>query len=100
LDIYYSCDWDYDGLLIFGMVQEKISGIKLLFPNAASKDITISDHDSHWQNSSNPDRLSNLDQSLFDEKEKDLIKSLIVKDHWITEEDNDLIRMLPINHAE
>ena len=93
LPIYYSCDWDYDGLLIFGMVEEKIPGIKLLFPNADSKDITISDHDSHWQNCSNPDLLSNLDQSLFNEKEKDLIKSLIVKNHWITEEDNDLIGM-------
>ncbi len=94
LDIYYSCDWDYDGLLIFGMVREKIPGIKLLFPNAASKDITTSDHDSLWQNRSNPERLSNLDSGLFLEQEKDLIKSLIAKDHWITEEDNDLILMI------
>ncbi|MGB0176225.1 MAG: Wadjet anti-phage system protein JetD domain-containing protein [Owenweeksia sp.] len=94
LPIYYSCDWDHDGLLIFGMVREKIPGIKLLFPNAASKDITTSDHDSHWQNRSNPEQLSNLDSGLFLEQEKNLIKSLIVKDHWITEEDNDLVRMI------
>ena len=34
LPIYYSADWDYDGLLIFNMIKKIIPNIKLLYPTA------------------------------------------------------------------
>lgn len=94
LPIFYSCDWDYDGLLIFQMVKEKIPEIKLLFPNALSKDIEETDHDSLWKRKNELNALSELNHDLFSEKYQARIKELIELNHWIIEEDNNLVEMV------
>ncbi|MFP5439036.1 MAG: hypothetical protein ACLGH8_14740 [Bacteroidia bacterium] len=93
LPIYYSCDWDYDGLLIYQMVKDILPQIQLLFPNAQSKSISETEHESHWD-SSQEKELSGLDGRYFSESEKAMINMLITADHWIMEETNDLITML------
>jgi len=97
LSIYYSCDWDYDGLLIYQMVKKKLPEIQLLFPNAESKSITETDHDSHWKSRNNLEAISGLDQNEYSDSYKQRIKQLIAEDDWIIEEDNDLIQMIA-NH--
>jgi hypothetical protein len=38
LPIYYSCDWDYDGLfIIYPLVKEIETDIRLLTPNGSPK---------------------------------------------------------------
>lgn len=48
LPIFYSCDWDYDGLLIYQMVKDIIPQIRLLPPTGVPKSIKATDHNSHW----------------------------------------------------
>lgn len=44
LSVYYSCDWDYDGLfIIYPLVKQKIPSIKLLTPNGIAKGIEETD---------------------------------------------------------
>jgi len=89
LPIYYSCDWDYDGLyIIYPLVKEKIPGICLLYPNGAHKSIVESEHKSLWKGP----RL--VDNNIFSEREHQLISTLIREDCWIIEESNDLIEMM------
>ena len=94
LPIYYSCDWDYDGLLIYGMVKEKISSIELLLPTGSMKNISATEHDSHWKDNQHPENLSGLPKELFDEPRRKLITQLIVNDAWVIEESNDLLTMI------
>ncbi len=94
LPIFYSCDWDYDGLLIYRAVKEKIPGISLLYPNGQEKSINETEHLSYWINCENPDELSGLEKSLFNEREIVLIKRLILNNTWIIEESNNLLKML------
>jgi hypothetical protein len=98
LPIYYSCDWDYDGLDIYRAVKEKVAGIMLLRPNGNPRDIKETDHKSLWKNRENPDKLSGLYHDLFSEQEQHLIKDLIRHNRWIVEESNDLIEM--VNKSE
>jgi len=87
LPIYYSGDWDYDGLfIIYKLVKEKIPKIQLLYPNGKPLSIDKSEHKSHWR--------QNMDFQLFNEKEKALIQYLENKNEWIMEETNDLVTML------
>jgi len=95
LPIFYSCDWDYDGLLIYQMVKDIIPQIRLLPPTAPPKSIKATDHNSHWDPSS-PDNLSGLKQQYYSDEEKDIIQQLINADEWIMEETNDLIAMLEL----
>jgi len=95
LPIYYSCDWDYDGLLIYQMVKEIIPHICLLAPNGQPKSITETEHDSHW-NSSSENNLSGLNEKYYIDSEKKIIRDLILSDRWIMEETNDLIKMLEV----
>lgn len=94
LDIYYSCDWDKDGLEIFELAKREIPDLKLLYPDGISRSIVTTEHKSHWKFSSNPEALSGLTANLYNEKEKRLIKKLITDNHWVTEEGNNLKTMI------
>jgi len=93
LPIYYSCDWDYDGLLIiYPLVREKIPSIKLLVPNGPPKGINETEHASKW---ANREKLAELaERQIFNSFELKMINDLVGADQWIIEESNDLISML------
>jgi hypothetical protein len=94
LPIYYSCDWDHDGLDIFRLVKSIIPSIQLLFPTGQPKSINATDHKSLWEFKDKPDQLSGLNTELFTDTQAELIQNLIKTDSWIIEESNDLIKML------
>lgn len=94
LPIYYSCDWDYDGLLIFEAVKRKLPKIQLLYPNGRRKSISETEHESLWRNPENLTNLSGLNANLYSPTEKKLIEELISANEWIIEESNDLIAMI------
>ena len=96
LPIYYSCDWDYDGLfIIYPMVKQKIPNIKLLMPNGSPKGIIETEHKSLWQNEGKRNEL--VGNMTFNAEEIRLIDTLIAQDQWIIEESNDLVSMLKLN---
>lgn len=106
--LYYSCDWDYDGLKIFCRVKDilksKSKDITILFPSNLQDRLPVDSphHKSRWDHSND---FSGLNRAYFRENEIDLITQLIQKDQWIEEETNDLIKMvtnntpLSINHG-
>jgi hypothetical protein len=90
LPIYYSCDWDFDGLfIIYPLVKEKIPNVKLLTPNGIPKSIVETEHNSKWENIK--DR--NIDH-LLTPKQLDLMNKIIKHNQWIIEESNKLIEMI------
>ncbi|WP_454045012.1 hypothetical protein [Chryseobacterium sp. Marseille-Q8038] len=90
LPIYYSCDWDYDGLyVIYPLVKEKIPSIQLLTPNGSPKGIEETEHNSKWENIKN----KNIDTVLTPEQ-LSIMNDLIRCNQWIIEESNDLIDMM------
>jgi hypothetical protein len=93
LPIFYSCDWDYDGLRIYERVREKIPEIRLLYPSAIEnlKPVVSENHKSIWKENQD---FSGLKAQLYNEQERSLINSLIKKAKWIEEESNDLVEML------
>lgn len=94
LRIYYSCDWDYDGLfIIYPLVKEKIPNIELLTPNSIPKDIVETEHNSKWENIKD----KNIDFLLSSEQMK-IMKGLIKNNQWIIEESNDLLDMMKIKN--
>lgn len=96
LPIYYSCDWDYDGLfIIYPLVKQKIPNIKLLMPNGSPKGIIETEHKSLWQNEGKRNEL--VGNMTFNAQEISLINTLIAQDQWIIEESNDLVSMLNLN---
>lgn len=92
LPIYYSCDWDYDGLQIYQMVKKIIPQICLLYPNGIRKSIVETEHKSFWK--TNVNEISGLNTIYFSEQEISLIQDLISNNEWIMEETNDLLDML------
>lgn len=95
LPIYYSCDWDYDGLfIIYPLVKEKIPAIKLLTPTSLPKSIIETNHNSKWENikDKNINSLLKLDQLH-------MMKKLIELNQWIIEESNDLVAMIRNYHS-
>tara|TARA_B100000378_G_scaffold188730_1_gene153347 strand:+ start:2876 stop:3778 length:903 start_codon:yes stop_codon:yes gene_type:complete len=89
LHIYYSCDWDYDGLfIIYPLVKQKIPAIKLLTPNGIPKGINETEHNSKW---AIKDKNINY---MLTEKQISILEELIMNDQWIIEESNNLIDML------
>ncbi|WJJ96391.1 hypothetical protein [Algibacter luteus] len=94
LPIFYSADWDADGLEIYELAKEKIPKLQLLYPTAISKSIVDTEHSSHWKNQDKPEALSNLSSHLYSEKYQAKIKKLIETNHWIIEESNDLKKMI------
>lgn len=91
LPIYYSCDWDYDGMLIYERIKKKIPKIKLLYPSATNqrKNIYSDNHFSFWKK----DHFSGLNTSVYSFKEINLLNDLIITSTWIEEESNDLRKM-------
>ncbi|WP_298533052.1 hypothetical protein [uncultured Algibacter sp.] len=94
LPIFYSADWDMDGLEIYELAKGIIPELKLLFPTAISKSIIDTEHTSHWKNPDNPEALSGLSHHLYSDDYKAKIKELIKTNHWIIEESNDLKTMV------
>ncbi|CAA0257964.1 hypothetical protein [Tenacibaculum maritimum] len=92
--IYYSADWDKDGLEIYQLAKEIIPDLKLLYPNGVSRSIEDTEHKSNWLYRDRPELISGLNPKLFSEKEMIKIKELINKNHWITEEGNNLKVMI------
>lgn len=89
LPIYYSCDWDYDGLfVIYPLVKEKIPTIQLLTPNGFPRGIEETEHNSKWTI-----KNRNID-SLLSLKQQKTLKGLILNNQWIIEESNNLINMI------
>lgn len=97
--IYYSCDWDYDGLKIYCRIKDvlryKSKDVELLYPSNIQNRLPIKSphHNSEWKYSSD---FSKLDKTYFTAKEIELISQLIQKNQWIEEESNDLLEMLRI----
>lgn len=92
LPIYYSCDWDFDGLrIIYPLVKQKIPSIDLLTPNGTPRSITETEHLSIWQMSKLQDTSF---KDLFSTDQFQLIQKLAEAGQWIIEESNDLMRML------
>ncbi|MFL9485111.1 hypothetical protein ACI6Q2_20165 [Chitinophagaceae bacterium LWZ2-11] len=89
LPIYYSCDWDYDGLfVIYPLIKEKIPTILLLIPDGPPKSIEETEHASKW-----PSGLD-INNAFDNPKNISIISDLIKNDQWIIEESNDLLKML------
>ncbi|MDA0242961.1 MAG: hypothetical protein OT477_06065 [Chloroflexi bacterium] len=95
--IYYSCDWDYDGLQIYQRAKKYIPKIILLYPSATTspKPVKTPHHNSEW-NTSLP--LSGLDESFYSPKAIELINTLINNDQWIEEESNHFVEMIELNN--
>ncbi len=90
LTIYYSCDWDFDGLfIIYPLVKEKIPNIKLLTPNGTPKGIRETEHNSKWENIK--DR--NI-EDLLTANQLVIMNDLVKNNQWIIEESNDFLNML------
>ncbi|MDR6784599.1 hypothetical protein ABIE26_003245 [Pedobacter africanus] len=100
LPIYYSCDWDYHGLLIFQNISERMilkgCKIKLLFPNDPDERLPVimKHHKSKWIPGK---ELSGLKQSLFNVAYTTLIQDLIKNDQWIEEESFEFVELLRQN---
>lgn len=93
LPIYYSCDWDYDGLLIiYPLVKEKIPAIQLLTPNGTPRGIEETEHNSKWMTT-----IHGFDH-LFSEEQKVILSKLTEANQWIIEESNMLMQMLVQYH--
>lgn len=90
LPIYYSCDWDFDGLfVIYPLVKDKIPSIQLLTPTGGARDIIQTEHNSHWKGNC----VDDISRLGFSENQVVLIKGLIKNNSWIIEESNNLIEM-------
>jgi hypothetical protein len=94
LPIFYSCDWDYDGLLIYLWVKKIIPAIQILSPNGSPRSIEETEHDSLWPSLDDGIELSGYPSDAFNAAQKELIQRLISANLWIIEESNDLIAML------
>lgn len=94
LPIFYSCDWDYDGLyIIYPLVKSKIPSIRLLTPTGKHRNIDDSEHHSLWKILTHQLNISQS-QGFFSSIQVELIRTLVLKNEWIIEESNDLIRMI------
>lgn len=92
--IFYSCDWDHDGLNIFLRVKELLPMIKLLTPICES--IKLSDtpnHHSYWEEL-DEEKIGEIPNETLCEDHKRIVFKLIGDRAWLREEDSDLIEML------
>lgn len=94
LSIYYSADWDKDGLEIYQLAKNKIPDLKLLHPDGIQRSIKSTDHKSHWKYPTKPELISGLKKEYYSLKDLKLIEELIIKNQWITEEGNSLKTMI------
>jgi len=92
LPIYYSCDWDYDGIfIIYPLVRKHIPEITLLTPKGRPRSIKETEHKSLWKKG-----LEENNTLSLDETQSSILTKLIENDQWIIEESNDLIAVLGI----
>ncbi|BDU25213.1 hypothetical protein [Flavobacterium sp. GSB-24] len=100
LPIYYFCDWDYNGLLIYSTVKKifrsKGAEVKIIQPLSleAAIDVNVKHHKSKWKGND----FSNLNRNDFSSQQIELITELIAQDKWIEEESLDLIHILTDNN--
>jgi len=96
LPIYYSCDWDYDGLyIIYPLVKNKIPAIRLLTPDGAARGIIETEHKSLWKQ---PDQTRQVALSaILEGGQEEKIQELVQKNQWVIEESNSLLTMLNIS---
>lgn len=94
--IYYSCDWDYDGLSIFCRIKAKLAlrgvNLLLLFPPPPHMRLPV-DSFEHYSRWSFDKPFSGLPVSEFSSHERQLIIDLIAANQWIEEESNQLGEM-------
>lgn len=89
--IYYSCDWDFDGLKIFQRIKSKLKNrgaeIKILTPPPPHQYLPTDSfmHKSRWDYKV---AFSGLDKKVFSTNEQELVAKLIKEDLWIEEESN------------
>lgn len=97
--LYYSCDWDYDGLKIYCRIKDILKSkgkeVILLYPSNIQNRLPVDSphHNSKWNHSI---AFSGLAPSYFTTKEIDLVNQLIKKNQWIEEESNNLLEMLSL----
>ena len=95
--LFYSCDWDHDGLAIYSRIKEKLHlksfDIELLFPYNQENTLPVNSphHKSKWKFNK---ILSGLKTGHFSNKSLQLIEKLIRENKWIEEESQDLIAAL------
>ena len=98
--IYYSCDWDFEGLKIYQRIKSKLknrgAAIQILTPPLPHQYLPTNSfmHKSIWDYKVH---FSGLDKELFSENEQELISKLIKGDLWIEEESNVLKEMYHSN---
>lgn len=96
LPVYYSCDWDFDGLSIYSRIKEKLKAknckLQLIIPNnyEASLHIHSGHHNSKWNFSK---KLSGLKYEDFSDEAINLIERLIKDNKWIEEESFELAKI-------
>jgi hypothetical protein len=87
--IYYSCDWDFEGLRIFQRINDKLKnrggGIQILTPPPPHQYLPTDSfkHNSRWNYACD---FSGLDRKVFSINEQEIITKLIKEDLWIEEE--------------
>jgi len=100
--IYYSCDWDFDGLRIFQRIKDKLESrgaeIRILTPPPPHQYLPTDSykHNSRWNYESD---FSSLDRKKFSRNEQELIIKLIREDLWIEEETTVLKEMYHYNRS-
>lgn len=89
--IYYSCDWDHEGLKIYQRIKTKLKNrgaeIQILTPPQPHQYLPTDSfmHKSRWDSKV---AFSGLDRNVFSVNEQELIAKLIKEDLWIEEETN------------
>jgi hypothetical protein len=97
--IYYSCDWDDEGLKIYESIRRTyFDNIILLSPVGRDRNlpqgIPCSQDDEHESDWDSKKEFSGLDKSLYSSKQIELIKRLIEQDEWLCEEYFDVVEMM------
>lgn len=98
--VFYSCDWDFDGLRIYQRIKAKLKSrgaeVKLMIPPPPHMYLPVDSfkHKSMWRLHLD---LSGLDAKSFNENELRLIRILIDRNQWLEEESNVLRDMYWFN---
>ena len=96
MPIYYLCDWDYNGMLIYSRVKkilkDKDIDVVLIEPDTLDMALPVDSkhHKSQWK----PADFSGLVEADFNGNQISLINNLIAHNKWIEEESMDLISLL------
>ena len=98
--IYYSCDWDFEGLRIFQRIKFRLESrgatLQILMPPPPHQYLPSDSfkHKSRWNYQVD---FSGLDRKVFSANEQELIAKLIKEDLWIEEESIALKEMYHYN---